>query len=200
MTLVAASLYFNVEALMYIGAGLNGGGLGSIYVCNIKTFKQAWSHLPGFAAGWMMFICSAGSFAFVWIANALLEAVTPAITFTIVGGIVFLLQCSGSVLFAPTKKKAEDKPPAAAELTDDEMDAKPAQSQGKQMSIKGLFTSLQFWLVIFALFASIFPMLGILSILVPHLEARFGTSSTEAANLMALVNVVGMSCRRCTLL
>ena len=50
----------------------------------------------------------------------------------------------------------------------------------------------QFWLVLFVFFASLFPMLGVLTVMVAYLQDRFPeVSSSEAANMLALVNVIG---------
>lgn len=211
LAVCAASVFYNVEALMYLGAAANGLGMGGCYVCFIKVFKQHWAHAPGFAAGWVMFVSSAGSFVFVWICESLLvgfgemahstPAMPPAATFLVLAGILLVLQFFGSFLFlevsSPTPKskplldddsrKTTELDPAA-----DSSDPGDDGSATTPMTTCAVLATPQFWLVLFVFFASLFPMLGVLTVMVAYLQDRFPeVSSSEAANMLALVNVIG---------
>eukprot|EP00940_MAST-03C_sp_MAST-3C-sp2_P001221 g1221.t1 len=102
----ATSLKSGAEWLLFAGAFLNGFGMGMTYVCFIKSFKQQWCHAPGFAAGWVMMVSSAGSFVFVWICHALLHAFNqdPSKTFMALAVILFVMQCPGSFLLLDNKE------------------------------------------------------------------------------------------------
>eukprot|EP00750_Incisomonas_marina_P000947 INCI10747.1.p1 GENE.INCI10747.1~~INCI10747.1.p1 ORF type:complete len:478 (+),score=81.25 INCI10747.1:255-1688(+) len=215
--LCGIAVMYDLEWLIYIGGFLNGFGMGAAYVCFIKAFKTAWSHMPGFAAGWVMMVSSAGSFVFVWICQTLLEKFsqtttavnTPSYTFFILGGILFVMQFFGSFLLVPPGNDDEMHALATPLVDDDEKehfgdetdlgaDDDDEQNEGapdaatRPMSTGAVLLSPQFWLVMFVFFANLFPVLGVLSILASYLQSRFpGTSSTEAANILALVNVVG---------
>ena len=170
--------------------------------------------MKGFAAGWVMMVSSAGSFVFVWICQALLQSLAqtqtavmaPALTFFILGGILLVLQFFGSFLLVPPPTVGGGGDPKELERPildeEDKVEAPPAlntagggddDDDGKAvMTTLAVFKSIQFWLVMLVFFANLFPVLGILSILASYLQNRFpGTSAGEAANILALVNVIG---------
>jgi hypothetical protein len=120
LALCGVGILVDTEWLLYVGGLLNGFGMGTTYVCFIKAFKTVWAFTPGFAAGWVMMISSAGSFVFVWICQALLDYFAsassgggggggatpgdpspPAYTFLILAAILMGMQFVGSFLLLP---------------------------------------------------------------------------------------------------
>lgn len=228
LVMCGLSVLYGIEWMLLAGGGLNGLGMGAPYVCFIKAFKTTFHDFPGFAAGWVMFASSAGSFVFVWVSHALLdhfkraypssEITAPAVTFFILGGILLLMQFTGSFLLVetPTVKKNGDSEPngdeSGAEIDESdsksdrleapliagEANSKEAKRTARPVlsSTRDVLSSIQFWLVMFVFFSNLFPVLGVLTIFASYVQSRFpGTTSTMAANSLAIINVVGTAWR-----
>lgn len=213
LTMCGTSIACDVEALLFLGGLFNGFGMGMCYVSFIKNFKTSFHDFPGFAAGWVMFASSGGSFVFVWICHELLDrfdrkfadsaVLAPAATFFVLAAILFVMQFFGSFLLIDTKavekeKENQDTNVDQNDFLEDKIDSldDPLVNDRHHLEITllsttDLLSSIPFWLVLFVFFANLFPVLGVLSIFASYVQSRFQSSSTAAANALAIINVVG---------